>query len=428
MKKTNKGLALGCVLLGLTLGTSNIKTVSAETSTNIKTNTTVVYNHKILDFGDKSVVNKDGSVYIPLRAFGDELGHYVYWVMETNTAIINDGLHKVELSKDGTVKIDGKVSKSDKVPINVEGSTYVPLRFISESLGVDVDYNSKDKTVTMTGIDVYEISQEDLTKPHLIAYTKDGGKDLGLIADRTGKVKDENNKTYINKVERTGNSDVIQTTYVPVNTNVYIYDTNIYVHDGVIIDITNSRVCSYDTSQFSKFKENTRDGVQFRSGGEVVRSYDDRMATLNRDNNGKTTVKLYNDKTGELISTIDPMSEYGYEINNIQAVGKDFMVATMVTVENEYYKNRFTAIVKTDTKEVIPVVDYFNNKEMINLYGDLSNIKVSKSALDYPSTDALYFDSKDGDKFKFIAYGCPPNSDFFVMETQIIDISGIGVK
>lgn len=48
------------------------------------------------------------------------------------------------------IAVDGKEVETDSEPFIYEGRTYVPIRFVSEALGMEVNWNDKTKTVEIT--------------------------------------------------------------------------------------------------------------------------------------------------------------------------------------------------------------------------------------------------------------------------------------
>jgi len=84
--------------------------------------------------------NEDGSVMVPLRAIAEALGYVVTWDSVTRTAILDGSIE---------VKIGGSISGQSTdalsmaaevfipVPVIVNNSTYVPLSFFSNVLGIN---------------------------------------------------------------------------------------------------------------------------------------------------------------------------------------------------------------------------------------------------------------------------------------------------
>lgn len=105
-----------------------------STVANANTNNTVV-----LD-GGKIVNNR---TLVPLRSIFEELGATVQWDQKTKTVTVTKENTKVWL-KIGSknTQVNGRTVTIDVPAQIVEGKTLVPLRFISESLGAAVNWDS----------------------------------------------------------------------------------------------------------------------------------------------------------------------------------------------------------------------------------------------------------------------------------------------
>lgn len=65
--------------------------------------------------------------------------------------VASSGAKNIEVTYDNIkIALDGKVAQTDAEPFRYQGLTYVPLRFISESLGATVNWNTQTKTVEIT--------------------------------------------------------------------------------------------------------------------------------------------------------------------------------------------------------------------------------------------------------------------------------------
>ncbi len=391
------------ILLITMLVLSTITLCYGDTRSEIK----VVYNQKDLDFGDKSVVVKEGSTYIPLRALSEQLHFQVDWNGTTSTARIHDNLNDVYLSTKGDVKVNGVASKSDKVPLTINGSIYVPLRFVSETLGVNVNYDSAKKVVNMSGRDIYEISQQDPTKPYLIAYTKEGRKQVGLISDKTNTSTGEN-LTTITSVERTKYSDLVNTTYVYSGGLTLDYYNHMYVKNGVLIE--NSEIVPHSFDIYTKKPQD-------------MKYFDDTVAILGTDDHGNSNsiIKIYDDKRGKVTKTINTVELYADKLNaiykfedfggngttlNIQAVGKDFVVVNMLQpysyteAEDLNYLNTYyyTTVINLDTLEMTPVYEHLNYfKDEAGPIGDGEMSRALVNNYNITPTDDVFFEKINSD-------------------------------
>lgn len=94
---------------------------------------------------------QNGTTLVPLRAIFEALGASVEWNATTKSVISVFEETSVKL------KIDSKTAYKNGVgfellaaPVIVDGRTLVPVRFISESFGLNVDWESSTKTVLIS--------------------------------------------------------------------------------------------------------------------------------------------------------------------------------------------------------------------------------------------------------------------------------------
>ncbi|HTZ54936.1 MAG TPA: copper amine oxidase N-terminal domain-containing protein [Candidatus Acidoferrum sp.] len=110
---------------------------------------TVIVNGSTMQF-DQPPVEQAGRVFVPLRSIFEQLGaSVVYQNGQINAT--GDG-RNVSLQIGSTnATVNGQSQTLDSPPF-VEGSrTLVPLRFVAQALGANVDWNNNTSTVTITG-------------------------------------------------------------------------------------------------------------------------------------------------------------------------------------------------------------------------------------------------------------------------------------
>ena len=105
---------------------------------------------------DAAPVIKNGRTLLPIRALIETLGGKVTWNAKTRTATVVLGERSVvlEIGK-GTALVNGKsvpidASNAKVVPEIIGNRTFLPLRFIAESLGLDLAWEPVSQTISFT--------------------------------------------------------------------------------------------------------------------------------------------------------------------------------------------------------------------------------------------------------------------------------------
>src|SRR5580698_9151309 len=112
-----------------------------------------------------SPIVQDGRVFVPLRGVFHRLGASVVYNNGQINATGRD--REVSLNIGSTqATVDGQPETLDVAPFIVGESTFVPLRFISQSLGAGVSWDENDRTVqiSLSGAPEYQAdAQQDDT-------------------------------------------------------------------------------------------------------------------------------------------------------------------------------------------------------------------------------------------------------------------------
>ncbi|GAX91160.1 copper amine oxidase N-terminal domain-containing protein [Effusibacillus lacus] len=140
-KRTLSALVAGSLLLSGLTGMSSV--VQAETKYNI------IVEDKAIAFDQEPFLQKD-RLMVPLRALAEGLGAEVTYDAATDTATIKKEDITLFLDfKTGLVTKNGEPVTMDPAPQVVNGRTMVPIRFISQAFGNNVDWNGSTNTVTV---------------------------------------------------------------------------------------------------------------------------------------------------------------------------------------------------------------------------------------------------------------------------------------
>ncbi|WP_339789086.1 N-acetylmuramoyl-L-alanine amidase family protein [Paenibacillus sp. FSL R7-0313] len=104
---------------------------------------------------DVEVVNVRNNIMIPIRVVAENLKFNVKWDQKTQNVNIEQASNAISL----TVGKDQATVQNNNVKLNIapqmiKNTVVVPLRFVSEEMGLRVGWNNKDKIVTLTSNNV----------------------------------------------------------------------------------------------------------------------------------------------------------------------------------------------------------------------------------------------------------------------------------
>lgn len=110
----------------------------------------VTVDQQTLNF-DQPPVMQDGRVLVPLRGIFESLGADVLYLPADRSIKATRGQTQVQLQLGSrSAMVNGQTKYLDVPAASYGGRTMVPLRFISEALGADVDWQAATRTVAIT--------------------------------------------------------------------------------------------------------------------------------------------------------------------------------------------------------------------------------------------------------------------------------------
>lgn len=125
-------------------------TLTAMASIGLARPITVAVDGRNIEFSGTQPVKMGNTVMVPLRGVFERMGASVDWQESNQTVLAHRGNTRVELRvNDTTAYVNGKAMAVNRPAVVRNGSTLVPIRFISESLGAYVDW---DETSSMVNI------------------------------------------------------------------------------------------------------------------------------------------------------------------------------------------------------------------------------------------------------------------------------------
>ncbi len=93
---------------------------------------------------------RGGWVFVPLRGVFEAMGAQIYYSHTTRTVTAIKGTKRVHLQIGGNIaQVDGQSVVLFITPFEERGRTLVPLRFLSESLGCEVEWHPPTRRVNI---------------------------------------------------------------------------------------------------------------------------------------------------------------------------------------------------------------------------------------------------------------------------------------
>lgn len=111
---------------------------------------TVCLDGRQLDFNGVEPQIINGCTMVPMRVIFEELGCVMDWNGETKTVTASRGVTNIKLTVNmKKAYVNGRENILDAAPCVINGSTLVPVRFVSETLGLEVKWDGATRTVNL---------------------------------------------------------------------------------------------------------------------------------------------------------------------------------------------------------------------------------------------------------------------------------------
>jgi len=110
----------------------------------------IIFNDNILGF-DTPPVFEDGRLLVPMRFLFEQMGADVEWNQLTRGIHVESGNDIIDISIDNNIAMVNDVAIEMDVPARiVDNRAMIPLRFVSENLGFDIEWNEEMQTAVIT--------------------------------------------------------------------------------------------------------------------------------------------------------------------------------------------------------------------------------------------------------------------------------------
>ncbi len=111
----------------------------------------VIVDDKEVNFGANGVRTFGGRTFVPFRALFEALGSEVDYDLVHKKVTATKGNNEIELTVGEVIaRKNGAEITMEAAPQLVKATTYVPLRFVAESLDAEVDFDGAAGVIKIT--------------------------------------------------------------------------------------------------------------------------------------------------------------------------------------------------------------------------------------------------------------------------------------
>lgn len=151
---------------------------------------------------------KNNRTLVPLRFVVEALGGEVNWDGENRLVSVNSNCKNIELKIDSPIiKIDGKDVKIDQAAIIKGDRTYVPIRFIAENLDMVVNYINESREIEISSFENKDTEKKIETKKDESSKNTENNNSKNLRTNSNNKINSKNENNQINNNDGKNSND-----------------------------------------------------------------------------------------------------------------------------------------------------------------------------------------------------------------------------
>lgn len=151
---------------------------------------------------------KNNRTLVPLRFVVEALGGEVNWDGENRLVSLNSNGKNIELKIDSQIiKIDGKDVKIDQAAIIKGDRTYVPIRFIAENLDMIVNYINESREIEISSFENKNSEKNIETKKDESSKNTENNNSKNLKTNSNNIINSKNENNQINNNDGKNSND-----------------------------------------------------------------------------------------------------------------------------------------------------------------------------------------------------------------------------
>lgn len=155
----------------------------------------IIVNGEEISFSEMPYI-EDGVTMVPMRAIFEALGAEVNFDVETKEITAKLDENNIKFFSNSKIAIvNGQTKSSAKAVKNIDGTTMIPLRFVSEALGAIVDWDQDTKVIEINTRQIYPLVDDEAS-----IVTDESLDSVEYTTDRIdSSVKDSNYSVIVNE-------------------------------------------------------------------------------------------------------------------------------------------------------------------------------------------------------------------------------------
>ncbi|WP_250277517.1 N-acetylmuramoyl-L-alanine amidase [[Clostridium] colinum] len=318
----------------------------------------------------------DNYTLVPARETFEKIGATVTWIKNTEQVqVVYKDIVVLMKINDINATVNGKLFKMSIPPKLINGKTMIPVRFVSEAVGLEVKWDNKTRIININE-----------------SVIKDTTTETTSITETTTQVK--NQEIIIEKIDMPDSDE--RTFAIFANKKIDKFEQIILEDGSVAIDIYNCKNNIVETSleSITEFvsnvtienKENNVTRFIFKTKSSVLNnnflSEDGKILYVNFGGNPIKKLQLFNDGTNDILKI------YGEFAPDINIRKNDFNDKISIEIKNSAIVNLTEDIKET---KYIENIDYSKSTNiMVNIEANLKeNVDFSYKKEDNVTTVTL---------------------------------------
>lgn len=156
---------------------------------------------EFINLESNNIYIEDGSTMVPLRFIAESMGATVDYDEFTQKVLIEkDDRHIALEINSSKVLINNEEMELSVTPVIKDNMTMVPLRFVSETLGIYINYNAINKIIYLSTLQ-YNVP-DDIVAGYMLAIDLVYEKDIALNDDMTYIAIDTTQMSYLSEASK----------------------------------------------------------------------------------------------------------------------------------------------------------------------------------------------------------------------------------